>query len=709
MTESWTYPKARRDETVADDYHGTLVSDPYRWLEDPDSEETKTFVEAQNAISLPFIRETPLRERFHARMTELYNFERYGCPSKHGDRYYYFYNTGLQNHNVMYCQDSLVSEARVFLNPNEWSDDGTIALKVYKFSEDGKLFAFGKSSSGSDWITIHVMNVDTGHQLSDTLQNAKFTSMAWTHDNKGFFYSRYPESSSKSDGTETDINLNHKLYYHVVGTEQHEDILCCEFPDNPKWMIGAEVTDDGHYLVLGIYEGCDPVNRLYYCDLTLLSGIKGILPFVKLVDNFDAEYEYICNDGTLFTFKTNLNAPRYKLINIDFNKPEMEHWSDKVAEHEKDVLEWATGINQNRLVLCYLSDVKNVLQLHDMSTSKHLITFPLEVGTVCGFSGKRKHSEMFYHFVSFLTPGIIYHCNFTDNDIKTTVFRQITVKGFDQSQFQVVQVFYPSKDGVKVPMFIVHRKDLKFDGQSPVFLYGYGGFNVSLTPGFSVTRVIRMQHMGGVIAVPNLRGGGEYGETWHKAGMLANKQNVFDDFQSAAEYLIEHKYSSADKMIISGGSNGGLLVAACSNQRPDLFKCAIAHVGVMDMLRFHKFTIGHAWTTDYGCADKPDNFKYLIKYSPLHNVSVGVHDAQYPAALLLTADHDDRVVPLHSLKLIATLQHTLGNSEKQVNPLMILVDMKSGHGAGKPTAKVIDENSDVNAFVSRVVGIEWTE
>jgi prolyl oligopeptidase len=553
------------------------------------------------------------------------------------------------------------------------------------------------------------MNVESGEQLPDVLYHAKFSSMAWTHDNKGLFYNRYPESLSKSDGTETNINLNQKLYYHVIGTEQKEDVLCCEFPDNPKWMIGADVTDDGQYLVLSIYEGCDPVNRLYYCDLKLLpNGIKGTLPIVKLVDNFDAEYEYISSDGTLFTFKTNLNAPRYKLIQIDFNKPEMENWKDLVAEHPKDVLEWATSINQNRLVLCYLHDVKNVLQLCDLETGEHLITFPLDVGTVNGFSGKRHHTEMFYQFTSFLTPGIVYHCDLTANNLHPTTFRQISVKGFDASRFQTVQVFYKSKDGVEIPMFIVHRKDLQFDGQSPAFLYGYGGFNVSLTPGFSVSRIIRMQHMGGVMAIPNLRGGGEYGETWHKAGMLANKQNVFDDFQAAAEYLIENKYSSADRMIISGGSNGGLLVAACANQRPDLFKCVIGHVGVMDMLRFHKFTIGHAWTTDYGCADKPDDFNWLIKYSPIHNVSVRDDGLQYPATLLLTADHDDRVVPLHSLKLIATLQFKLGESKTQVNPLMILVDTKSGHGAGKPTTKIIDENADVNAFISRAVGIDWT-
>lgn len=709
--QAFSYPQVARDESAIDDYHGIKVSDPYRWLEDPDSEQTKAFVEAQNKLTMPFLEQCPVRRLFKERMTELYDYPKYSCHFKKGKRYFYFYNSGLQNQRVMYVQDSLDAEPRVFLDPNTFSEDGTVALRGYAFTEDGEYFAYGLSNSGSDWVTIKFMKVSNQEELPDILERVKFSCMSWTHDGVGMFYNSYPKQEGKSDGTETSTNLHQKLFYHVIGTDQSKDILCAEFLDEPKWMGGVEVSDDGQYVILSIREGCDPVNRLWYCDMHKQpNGITGILPWVKLIDNFDAEYEYITNEGTVFTFKTNRNAPNYKLINIDFSDPGESNWKELVPEHQKDVLEWVSCVHAKFLVLCYLHDVKNVLQLFDLASGSHLKTFPLDVGSIVGYSGQKKDSEIFYQFTSFLSPGIIYYYDLTKGTQEPRVFREVIVKGFNPADYQTVQEFYSSKDGTQIPMFIVHKKGIKLDGSHPAFLYGYGGFNISITPSYSVSRLIFVGHLGGILAIANIRGGGEYGETWHKAAIMGKKQNCFDDFQCAAEYLVKKGYSSSEKITINGGSNGGLLVAACANQRPELFGCAIAQVGVMDMLKFHKFTIGHAWTTDFGCSDHKEDFEWLYKYSPLHNIKVPEGNGkQYPAMLLLTADHDDRVVPLHSLKFIATLQYIVGQSLKQTNPLLIHVDTKAGHGAGKPTAKVIEEVSDMFAFIAQCLNLSWVE
>ncbi|KAM3861541.1 prolyl endopeptidase [Diretmus argenteus] len=708
---SFQYPQAYRDEAVVDDYHGQKIPDPYSWLEDPDSEKTQAFVNAQNQLTLPFLECCEVRDLFKERMTELYDYPKYSCPFKRGSRYFHFYNTGLQNQSVMYVQESLDAVPTVFLDPNTFSEDGTVALRGYAFSEDGEYLAYGTSASGSDWVEIRFLRVEGAETLEDRLERVKFSCMSWTHDGKGLFYNSYPGQEGKSDGTETSTNLHQKLYFHVLGTPQSQDCLCAEFPEHPKWMGGAEVSDDGRYVLLSIREGCDPVNRLWYCDLqTTTEGITGLLPWVKLIDNFDAEYEYVTNEGTLFTFKTNLDAPRYRLINIDFASPAQSNWKELIPQHDKDVIVFATCTYNSYLFVCFLHDVKNVLKMYRLSSGEELRTFPLDVGSVVGFTGRKRDSEIFYYFTSFLSPAIIYHCDLTKDPLQPHVFREVTVKGFSPCDYQTTQIFYPSKDGTEIPMFIVHKKGLKMDGSHPAFLYGYGGFNISITPSYSVSRLIFVRHLGGVLAVANIRGGGEYGETWHKAGMLANKQNCFTDFQCAAEYLIKEAYTSPSKLTINGGSNGGLLVAACVNQRPELFGCAVAQVGVMDMLKFHKFTIGHAWTTDFGCSEVKEQFDWLIKYSPLHNIRIPEDDGvQYPSVLLLTGDHDDRVVPLHSLKYIATLQHIVGHSAKQTNPLFIHVDTKSGHGAGKPTSKVIQEVADTYAFIARCLNISWVK
>jgi len=516
------------------------------------------------------------------------------------------------------------------------------------------------------------------------------------------------EQEGKTDGTETTSNVHQKLFYHRLGTDQKEDVLFAEFPEHPKWMSGVEICDDGNIVLLFIREGCAPVNQLWYYDMRNLpgDGITKQPEWVKLVNNFDAEYDFITNVGSVFTFKSNHNAPRYKLLNIDLNDAQ-SGWKELVGESDKDVLEWAACVNQDKLITCYLRDVKSVLEMRELSSGTVLETFPLEVGSISGYSGRKKHNEMFFSFTSFLTPGVIYRYDFTAEEAsRLSVFRKIEVEGFDSSLYETSQVFYPSKDGTKIPMFIIHKKGIELDGSHPVLLYGYGGFNISITPSYSVSRVIFIHHLGGIVAVANIRGGGEYGEDWHKAGIFGNKQNVFDDFQHAAKYLIDNKYTQAKKLTIQGGSNGGLLVGACANQRPDLFGCAVAQVGVMDMLKFHKYTIGHAWTTDYGCSDKEEEFKHLIKYSPVHNVP---DNASFPSLLLLTGDHDDRVVPHHSLKYIATVQSKLGESPQQINPLLIRVDTKSGHGAGKPTSKVIEEVADIYGFISKSVGAKWRD
>ena len=676
--QTLTYPQARRSDQV-DDYHGTKVADPYRWLEDTDSAETHTWVEAENKLTFGYLDQIPYRQAIHDRLTKLWNYERFTTPSQHGGRYFLQHNTGLQQQNVLLVAESLNAEPRVLLDPNTLSSDGTVALAGTAISDDGKLMAYGLATSGSDWNEWHVRDIDTGKDLSDDIKWVKFSGASWTKDNKGFFYSRYDEPKGAAL---RDTNYFQKLYYHRLGTPQSEDKLIYERPDNKELLFGGNVTDDGHYLIITVEQGTSPKNRLYYKDLTQPDS-----QVVRLLDDFDAQYRFIDNDGPVFWFHTDLDAPRGRVIAIDTRHPERANWKTLVAQ-SPDKLEFASAVN-NSFFLGYLKDARTEVQVHDL-TGAFLRNVDLPgIGTAAGFGGKRSDKETFYAYTSFISPATVYR--YDPQAGKSSVYRQPKVN-FDPTLYETKQVFYHSKDGTRVPMFLTYKKGIKLDGQNPTLLYAYGGFDISLTPFFTVPNLVWLE-MGGIYAQPNLRGGGEYGEEWHQAGMKLKKQNVFDDFIAAAEWLISNKYTSTPKLAIRGGSNGGLLIGACVTQRPDLFGATLPEVGVMDMLRFHKFTIGWAWTSDYGSSDNPEDFKALYAYSPLHNLKPGT---KYPPTLVATSDHDDRVVPGHSFKFAATMQADQAGPA----PILIRIETKAGHGAGKSITKLIDETADTWAFLA---------
>jgi prolyl oligopeptidase len=681
MIKPITYPSARKSEQV-DDYHGVKVADPYRWLEDLDSEETRSWVEAENKLTFAFLNEIPARTRIKDRLTKLWNYERFGVPFKEGNNYFYSRNSGLQNQSVLYTVTSLDGQPKLLLDPNTLSSDGTVALSAMSVSEDGKLLAYSLSASGSDWQEWKVRDVETGKDLSDQLNWVKFSEASWTPDGKGFFYSRYDEPKGDSlKGT----NYFQKLYYHKLGTPQSEDTLVYERPDQKDWLFSGSVTQDGRYLIITVSQGTDVKTRVYYKDLKADNA-----QVVKLLDDFDASYTFIGNEANVFWFQADLDAPRGKIIAIDITKPEQANWKILVPESKK-ALQSVSVINY-MFVANYLQDAHTQVKIYD-SKGKFVreVEFP-GIGTAAGFGGKARDKETFYVFTGFTAPSTVYRYDMVTG--KSAIFRQPKVD-FNPTDFETKQVFYSSKDGTKVPMFITHKKGLKLDGNNPTYLYAYGGFNISLTPAFSVSNLVWME-MGGVFAQPNLRGGGEYGEKWHQAGMKLKKQNVFDDFIAAAEWLIANKYTSTPKLAVGGGSNGGLLVGAALTQRPELFGATVPAVGVMDMLRFQKFTIGWAWVSDYGSSDNADEFRALYAYSPLQNIKTGAH---YPATMVTTADHDDRVWPGHSFKFAAALQAAQAGPA----PILIRIETKAGHGAGKPTAKVIEEIADRWAFLVRIL------
>jgi prolyl oligopeptidase len=676
------YPVTKKGPQT-DNYHGTQITDPYRWLEDANSAETKEWVTAQNKVTQAYLGQIPQRDAIRQRLTTLWNYERYSVPYKEGGRYFYSRNDGLQNQAVLYTMADLSDTPRVLLDPNKLAADGTVALAGTAVSPNGSLLAYGTAASGSDWNEWKVRDIATGKDLADHLKWVKFSETAWTRDGKGFFYSRYDEP--KEATKLADVNYFQKLYYHKIGTPQASDTLVYDRPDEKEWGFRAQTTDDGHYLLITATKGTAHKYRVFYKDLT-----KPDAKVMPLIDNFDAAYEFIDNVGPVFYFNTDRKAPRQRIVAIDTRKPLEASWKVIVPEQAETLVE-ARMLN-GQIVTEYLADARSMVKVVDL-TGKPVREISLPgIGSVSGFSGKRGDTETFYSFTGFTNPTTIYRLDMASG--KSDIFRQPKVD-FDPGQYETRQQFFTSRDGTKVPMFIVSKKGVELDGSNPTYLYGYGGFNISMTPAFSPANLAWME-MGGVYASVNLRGGGEYGEAWHMAGTKLQKQNVFDDFIGAAEWLIANKVTSPQKLAIGGGSNGGLLVGAALTQRPELFGAAIPQVGVLDMLRFHKFTIGWAWTSDYGSSDNPEEFKALVKYSPLHNLKPGTC---YPATMITTADHDDRVVPAHSFKFAAAAQAAQGGSA----PVIIRIDTKAGHGAGKPTTKQIEEVADRWGFLVKAL------
>ena len=684
------YPETKRGND-RDDYHGTLVADPYRWLEDVDAPDTRAWIEAENAVTFGFLGTIAERDAIRRRLTAVWDYPRYGTPFKKHGEYFFYKNDGLQNQSVLYHQTNRTAEPRVLLDPNLLSPDGTIAVSSVAVSEEGRHLAYATSVSGSDWNEIRVRDIATGEDQADQIRWVKFSEISWSHDNAGFFYSRYP--APENDNPLLAVNRFHSLYYHRLGTPQTADQLIYQRLEHPDWGVTGHVTEDGRYLVLSLWLGTDRRNRVYVADLKNPQHPELHAPPFPLLDDFDAHYSFVANVGSVCYFRTDLDAPRGRLIAIDLAHPERDAWREVIPQ-SPDVMESVVLVH-GTFVATYLHDAHSRIAM--VGIDGHPagdITLP-SLGTAAELSTESaSDSELFFSFTSYLIPTTIFRHEFHTG---TTEVFQAPRLDFAADRYVTEQVFYTSKDGTRIPMFITHARDLVRDGSHPTYLYGYGGFDINLTPAFSPGVLVWLE-MGGVFAVPNLRGGGEYGEAWHKAGMHEKKQNVFDDFIAAAEYLIREGYTRTPKLAIGGGSNGGLLVGAAMTQRPDLFGAAVPAVGVMDMLRFHRFTIGWAWVTEYGSADSADQFPYLYAYSPLHRLRSGT---AYPATLVTTADHDDRVVPGHSFKFIAALQAAQAGDQ----PVLIRVETKAGHGAGKPTLKLIDEAADRWAFLARVLDI----
>ena len=678
------YPVARKIEQT-DDYFGTAVSDPFRWMEEVDSAELKTWIDAENELTQEYLAKVPVREKMQRRLMELINFERYTAPERRGTRYFYSHNSGLQNQNVLYWQEGLEGEPKVLLDPNMFSEDGTVAISSISITDDGMLAAYSIADAGSDWMKWHVRNVTTGKDLADVVEWSKFSGAAWRKDGSGFYYARYDEpaeDASEAEALKT-ANYFHKIYFHKLGTPQMEDALVFHRPDDGELNLGAVVTEDGRYLVIHQSKGTSPNNELAVQDLHDTSK-----RMIRLIDTADATYAPINNDGSLFWLLTTLDAPNGKVIAIDLNQPGREHWKTVIPESTNKLSD--ISIIDNTFIANYLADAQSQVELHNLDGSLiERLALPA-IGTAYGFGGLRKDTETFYQFSNFTTPGTTYRLDMKTR--KSTLFRQPKLL-FDPALYETKQIFTESKDGTRVAMFISHKKGLALEGTSPTLLYAYGGFNISLVPEFSPSHVMWME-MGGVYAQASLRGGGEYGEAWHDAGTRVRKQNVFDDFISLAEWLITNQYTTPERLAISGGSNGGLLVAACELQRPDLFGAVVAQVGVMDMLRFDKFTIGWAWKEEYGSPSEDEaEFRAIYKYSPLHNIRQGV---SYPATLITTGDHDDRVFPAHSFKYTAALQA----AQAGPNPILIRVETRAGHGAGMPLSKRIEATVDQFAFMA---------
>jgi prolyl oligopeptidase len=669
---------------LVEDFHGTPVADPYRWLEEVDSPETIAFVDAQNALARRYLN-GPVKEQVKSRLLSIWDHPRYTPPSRWGTRYFFTRNDGLQQQSVLYAQDSLDAEPRVLIDPNALSDDGTVALSSTAYSFDGALLAYGVSAAGSDQKEIRVRSVTDGADHPDVLKWCRFSGVAWTHDNSGFFYNRYPAPGSVPKDEEP---YNNRLYWHRLGTPQEQDVLVYERPDDRELSFGPDITEDGKYLVLYVSRGSSPTNGLY------IREVAGDGPFTRLIEPDVARFRVAGNDGPIFYCYTDRGSPRGRVVAIDLNNPQESNWKVLIPQGD-DPINWVRMIN-DQFVVCYRHDAYHLLKVFGREGAfEKEIDLPT-VGTV-SVSGRREHPDMFVSFTSMTYPTTIFHYDFRSGGMK--LFRPNEVK-FDPEQYVTKQTFATSRDGTRVPVFVAHRKGLKLDGSNPTLLYGYGGFNAGQGPGFSLGRVAWLEQ-GGVFAVACLRGGSEYGEEWHRAGMLDRKQNVFDDFIAVAEHLVSEGYTRPKRLAIQGGSNGGLLVATCMLQRPDLFGAVICNVPVTDMLRYHRFTVGRFWIPEYGNAEaSAEHFRFMHAYSPLHNVKEA---AVYPPILVTTADGDDRVVPAHARKFVATLQA----KSSPGNTILLRTQTRAGHGSGKPTEKVIDETSDAYAFLARVFGMEW--
>ncbi len=681
-TMALTYPETKKVDTI-DVYFDTEVKDPYRWLEDDMSEETGAWVQSQNKVTFDYLDKIPYREALKNRLEKLWNYEKFSAPFKEGDYTYFYKNDGLQNQSVVYRQKDN-EEPEVFLDPNKFSEDGTTSLAALSFSKNGKIAAYQISEGGSDWRKVIVMDAISKEIKEDTIIDVKFSGLSWK-ENDGFFYSSYDKPKGSELSAKTD---QHKLYYHKLGTSQKEDqLIFGGTPDQKRRYVGGSVTEDDKYLVISGAVSTSG-NDLYIKDLS-----KPNSKLITVVDNFDNDSYVIDNIGSKLYIVTNLNAPNQKIVTVDAADPTVKNWVDFIPETE-NVLSPNTGANY--IFAEYMVDAVSKVFQYDMN-GKQIREIKLPgVGSVGGFGGKKEDKELYFSFTNYINPSTIY--KFDPQTAEYEVYKKPAID-FDADAYESKQVFYTSKDGTKIPMIITYKKGLKLDGKNPTILYGYGGFNISLTPSFSITNAVWMEQ-GGVYAVPNLRGGGEYGKAWHKAGTQLQKQNVFDDFIAAAEYLIENKYTSSDYLAIRGGSNGGLLVGATMTQRPELMKVALPAVGVMDMLRYHTFTAGAGWAYDYGTSEQSkEMFEYIKGYSPVHNVKEGV---EYPATLVTTGDHDDRVVPAHSFKFAAELQDKQAGS----NPTLIRIETKAGHGAGTPVSKTIEQYADIFGFTLYNMGIK---
>ena len=678
------YPPARRDDVV-EDYHGTPVADPYRWMEDPSDDDVKAWGEAQAKLAFDYLEELPMRPQLREGLQKLYDRERYNAPFERGEWYYFFHNNGLQNQAVLYRSKSLDGEHEQVLDPNQFSEDGTVALGNWSITKDGTLLAYSTTDGGTDWQTIHILDVDKGEHFEEKLKWCRFTGMTWDAGNEGFYYSRYPETDDLEDSKST---FNQKLYYHKLDTPQSDDVLMYERPDAPELGFFPTITDDKKYLVLSVWQGAINRNRIYY---RLLDSDDD---FVRLLDDADAEYNFIGSVGDDFLIATDNNAPMKRVIAIDVNKPDKSNWRTIIPEGDDPINNIV--ITNEQLVVHKMHNAHSTLSIYTLD-GEHIRDVALPtLGTVQAAYGERSSSQMFIEFTSFLYPASAFKYDFNSDEL-TPIFT--TDDSFDASEYETTQVFYPSKDGTQVSMFITHKKGIELDSSHPTLLYGYGGYSIPLTPAFAPHIINWLQH-GGVYAVANLRGGSEYGEAWHQGGMLHTKQNTFDDFIAAAEWLGENGYAGKGKVAIMGRSNGGLLVAACMTQRPDLFGAVICNVPVTDMLRFHRFTAGRFWTPEYGNAEEnSEHFEFLYKYSPIHNVKAG---EQYPPTLVLSADLDDRVVPMHAKKFAAELQWHQGGDA----PILLRLDTRSGHGHGKPVSKWIDEWADIQAFLMQYIAQE---